>query len=58
MSSWYERNKTTESDADSGMFYAAIFNAYRPEPKTSVLIPILSGAAGYALGTLLSKAKG
>lgn len=59
MSSWYERNKTTESDADPGMFYGAIFNAYRPEPKTGALVlSFLASQAGSALGNYLGKAKG
>jgi hypothetical protein len=59
MSSWYERNEKTESGADPRLFYGAIFDAYRPQPQPgNVILPILAGAAGYALGSLLSKAKG
>jgi hypothetical protein len=57
-SSWYERNEKTESTPDSRLFYGAIFDSYRPETKGSVLIPILAGMAGYALGSLQAKAKG
>jgi hypothetical protein len=57
-SSWYERNEKTESSADSRLFYGEIFNSYRPDNKGNVLVPIIASMAGYALGSLVSKAKG